>query len=560
MPYFLVNRCSLLAEKFSQLAQTLKYLKSRQLIYFFLRRMIKIPYSPVKIHGAAAANFQWSHQHRQLNCIQHQHFIFLNVRSNFSISDVQWRAKGYSKLWRYNLHYFDYLHTEISPDVKSHLISDWIDNNPYPCEDAWEPYTTSLRIINWIEYFCTLPPEHIHGSWLESLYTQGHYLTRHIEWHIDANHLLKNCIALVIWSHYFTGDFAKQWQSKSLEYFRRLCTEQFNSDGGHYERSPMYHNILLWHLLDVYGCITQNTNQDFSWLATVIKNALNYSEIMTLPDGRFPLLKDSAYGIAQTTAAIKDYASLLGLDYQPATSNLNSVYFLSSSGYAVYKNNDDFILLDVGNVTPSHQPGHAHCDALHLELVWDGRSILTDSGVYCYENGLERHNCRSVQAHNTACINGNEQHQIWGAFRIGARGTVTAVQVSQEVFKAEFTAFQSSSKQQICHKREVLFHSTESFSVIDTILGQAQQDIEIYWHLNIGLSAQIIDKTIEIYDEDLKLVTVIKLQHSRVIPSITTSAVYPEFGRRLQRSCIVINLKSEAPVEKIHCQFSKYHG
>lgn len=58
------------------------------------------------------------------------------------------------KLWRYNLHYFDYLlDSDRCSKAKARLISDWIDRNPIGIGDGWEPYTLSLRIVNWIKFF-----------------------------------------------------------------------------------------------------------------------------------------------------------------------------------------------------------------------------------------------------------------------------------------------------------------------------------------------------------------------------------------------------------------------
>jgi len=62
---------------------------------------------------------------------------FLNKRRNIDTRDMNWRCSEETKLWRYNLHYFDYLHWDAySNEAKSELIDSWIGSNPVGTVDA----------------------------------------------------------------------------------------------------------------------------------------------------------------------------------------------------------------------------------------------------------------------------------------------------------------------------------------------------------------------------------------------------------------------------------------
>ena len=68
-----------------------------------------------------------------------------------------WNNEKEEKLWLYNLHYFDYLLQDkhvSNIQIKSQidLIENWINNNAFGKGTAWEPYPTSVRIINWIKW------------------------------------------------------------------------------------------------------------------------------------------------------------------------------------------------------------------------------------------------------------------------------------------------------------------------------------------------------------------------------------------------------------------------
>ncbi|MGC4005803.1 MAG: hypothetical protein QM811_22870 [Pirellulales bacterium] len=59
------------------------------------------------------------------------------------------------RLWRYHYHYFDDLVADPDPprvDRQCDWIARWITAYPPGSVDAWDPYPTSLRIVNWIKW------------------------------------------------------------------------------------------------------------------------------------------------------------------------------------------------------------------------------------------------------------------------------------------------------------------------------------------------------------------------------------------------------------------------
>ena len=91
------------------------------------------------------------------------------------------------------------------------------------------------------------------------------------------------------------------------------------------------------------------------------------------------------------------------------------------TGYFGYRHGGDSLIVDCGPVGPDYQPGHAHCDTLSYELHVGGVPIVVDSGTFDYEPGQFRHYLRSTAAHNTVRIDGQEQSEIWGQFRVARR-------------------------------------------------------------------------------------------------------------------------------------------
>ena len=178
-------------------------------------------------------------------------FVFLNQAGSLE-GPADWNATAREKLWLYNLHYFDDLNAaEAAQRQQWHrdLLRRWVRENPPAKGNGWEPYPTSLRIVNWIKWAfsgAALEPEST-----GSLAIQARWLAKRLEWHLLGNHLFANAKALVFAGLFFKGREAGRWLSKGLAVLDREIREQILSDGGHFERSPMYHAIILEDLLDL---------------------------------------------------------------------------------------------------------------------------------------------------------------------------------------------------------------------------------------------------------------------------------------------------------------------
>jgi uncharacterized heparinase superfamily protein len=88
-------------------------------------------------------------------------------------------------------------------------------------------------------------------AWLDSLAVQVRWLRRRLEWHLLSNHLFANAKALMFGGAFFDGPEAGDWREGGLRILAREVPEQVLPDGGHFERSPMYHAILLEDMLDL---------------------------------------------------------------------------------------------------------------------------------------------------------------------------------------------------------------------------------------------------------------------------------------------------------------------
>lgn len=328
-------------------------------------------------------------------------FTFLNQSVTFT-EHIDWNYPANGKLWTYTLNYFE--HGNLA------LIHDFIRQTA-ALRDGLEPYPTSLRVLNWRAF---LVREGIQDPIVERhLYAQTALLRARLEYYLGGNHLLENACALTIMAIHFRH---QAWFAKGSALLREQLAEQILTDGGHYERSPVYHQILTSRLLDVYDALRAVDPELGRYVRGKAAAMLNWLVAVTFRDGSVPMVNDAAYGVAPATAELLARAALLGFMPTPAR--------LSDSGYRMLTTSRFEVFIDIGPVGPDHQPGHAHADTFSFVLHVDGKPLLVDPGTSTYQIGERRSWERSTAAHNTVTVAGQNSSEVWGGFRVGRRAQV----------------------------------------------------------------------------------------------------------------------------------------
>jgi uncharacterized heparinase superfamily protein len=346
-----------------------------------------------------------------------------------------WNHPGWPKLWLYNLHYFDDLVADEAASRRvwhEELIDRWIVDNPPAGGNGWEPYPTSLRWVNWTKW--ALMGNGLSERARESLAVQARWLSKRLEVHLLGNHLWANAKALLFAGVFFEGREAQAWRRRGLGLLRRELHEQLLADGGHFERSPMYHAIVLEDVLDLI-----QLSQRFPGLLPAAdvaawRNAagpmLRWLRVMSHPDGELAFFNDAAFGIAPNVDLLEHYARALGLDDK--IEPLSTLEVLPDSGYARLEVGPAVLLVDIGAVGPDYLPGHAHADTLSCELSLHGRRILVNGGTSTYDSVAERVRQRGTAAHNTVAVDGEDSSEVWSSFRVARRARTFDVRWGQD--------------------------------------------------------------------------------------------------------------------------------
>jgi hypothetical protein len=345
-------------------------------------------------------------------------FNFLNLNRSFSEDMKDWSFAEYGMLWTYNLNYFDWLHQlGMSKEVGLATLRKYYSIHAINNNIILHPYPTSIRIINIAKF---VSKWNIKEKWLfHELESDLKLLSGRLEYHLLANHLLENAFAL-----YVGGLTTKREEfiGKGKKLLIRELKKQVLNDGMHYERSPMYHLIILERLLDSLN-FAKSTKDNLEPELGFYAIKMTRLTMIWKDLDRVPMMQDSAYGIALSVPSILEYSNKLLGDHYPATVN-----HLGDSGYRIINSDNFSLFANVASLGPSYQPGHAHADELNFELFYRGAPVIVDTGVSTYEKNQRRQFERSTESHNCIVINDINSSDVWSGFRVGKRAKVQLIQ------------------------------------------------------------------------------------------------------------------------------------
>lgn len=444
---------------------TFRHLKLIQIRYQLMYRICRLfPYSPgfkyLKSASAKSHVLKFHQWIEKANSFDNYSFTFLNTTYRYKTGQIDWNNNQFGKLWEYNINYMDYLlQADMEKEKGVSLINEFIEKEETN-RSGMESYPISLRGINWVKF---LSCHKVEDPKIDlSLYRQYTWLYRNIEYHLLANHLLENGFSLLFSAFYFNN--TKFWE-KAKGVVSNELKEQILNDGGHFERSPMYHQIILDRLLDAINLLSGNKLfPDQEELLALAKSKasimLGWLEEISWSDGRISYFKDSASGIAPSTGQVVEYAGRLGVQYEKVR--------LSDSGYRVIDYPTYEARIDIGNISPSYNPGHSHADTFNFEIYLHRCPLVSDTGISTYEKNSRRHLERSTSSHNCCEVNGLNSSDVWGGFRVGQRAFVKIENESEEEISASHNGYRQFG---ITNRREFGFNE-KSIVISDQIIGK----------------------------------------------------------------------------------------
>ncbi len=292
-------------------------------------------------------------------------------------------------------------------------------------DKPWEPYPRARRTLAATRAAARLTLAEHHGR---DRWTDAHAAVRDLllaiaaaaacdlallaERHLDGNHLLVDRVAQAV------AELAWGRGARACEALTDEVERQFPGDGAHVEASPMYHALLLEDLLTVRALWPQGpARMRYDHL---VQRALGWLSAVAHPDGRLPAFGDTDPDALDALAMTR---TALGSAARGQTDARQSAWVSRHGGH--------FAIVHTAPPVWTPQPGHAHADTLSVEWSRNDVRILADAGLAGYEGDPQRELNRREPSHSTVEVLNVPQLELWGAFRVGARGEVAHVETGR---------------------------------------------------------------------------------------------------------------------------------
>ena len=302
------------------------------------------------------------------------------------------------------------------------------------------------------------------------------------------------------------------WVKLGKKVFVKEALKQIAADGSYIQHSMNYHRLMLQDMVWVMRLGQLNGDTFSDELVGRVEKAVEFlyqlqDESGSVPnygpnDGAliFPL-NDCAYGdhrgVLQAANYLlnesrlyeagpwdEDMVWLFGAEARksPITAVSRESKAYTTRGYYSLRNKDSWAMMRCGTLT--ERPSHA--DMLHVDLWWQGRNILRDSGTYMYncEEPWESY-FPGTTAHNTIRVDGQDQMTRASRFMWFDWTKAKIINHTSTLMEGEHYGYRRKGRD-IAHRRAVRAEAENRWVVVDDVLGSGEHELELYWQVREG--------------------------------------------------------------------------
>jgi heparinase II/III-like protein len=423
----------------------------------------------------------------------------------------------------------------------SHITS-WMDENPPKLGINWaSSLEIAFRSISWLwalHFFAESPalsPDLLTRI-TKFFYLNASHLETYLSTYFSPNtHLTGEALGL-FYLGLMLPEFksAARWRDLGLAILVSQLGRHVQPDGVYFEQSTYYHRYTSDFYLHLAIMLRRN---GLAWppeLERKLKLLLDHLLHVSRPDGTTPFLGDDDGGrlIFLDQRPQNDFRSLLATgavlfnrsDYkfvagEAAEETLwllgvegvrtfdqivsqppeNQSVAFPDGGYYVMRDDwsstANYLLFDCGPHGTANC-GHAHADALAIELAAQGQTILVDPGTFTYTGDRQMRDWfRSSIAHNTLTIDRQSSSLAAGPFSWKTR---TACEPLAWIDHQHFTyvsgrhdGYKLLAKPGI-HTRSILFVKHGYWIMHDEVELSGKHDVELWFHFETGVAPDLL--------------------------------------------------------------------
>ncbi|HEX6249926.1 MAG TPA: alginate lyase family protein [Gemmatimonadaceae bacterium] len=426
-----------------------------------------------------------------------------------------------------------------------HVVS-WMDSNPPKIGINWaSSLEVAYRAIAWLWVLALLDaspsitPE-LRREMTKLLYVHGRHLERYLSRYFSPNtHLTGEALGL-LYLGVALPQFrrARRWRDLGWRVLAAELPRQVLNDGVYFEQATYYQRYTV----DIYlHAVLLARAKDLPVSSTMLdrlEKAAEHLAFLTRPDGLTPLVGDDdggrllplderecadfrstlstagvvlgrgdmleiAGGLADGTCWLLGAQGCRKADALPRTTPALQSRAFPEGGCVILRDgwtrNATYVAFDGGG-HGALSGGHAHADALSIEVALRGRTVLVDPGTFAYTTSArERNHFRSTTAHNTITIDGTSWPTPGAPFQWQNRSDVRLehwrFSPAIDQCTAVHTGIGGATSERIAHRRTVALVKEGGYLVVrDTLEAQHEHEVSVRFHFQPGTR---VDETAE---------------------------------------------------------------
>ncbi len=422
----------------------------------------------------------------------------------------------------------------------SHVTS-WMDHNPPKLGINWaSSLEIAFRSISWLwalQFFRESPKlnTELVVRMLKFLYLNALHLETFLSTYFSPNtHLTGEALGL-FYIGLLLPEFrdAERWRGLGLEILIGQLSRHVQADGVYFEQSSYYHRYTTDFYVHLAVLLQVNDLTLPRELKPKLELLLDHMMFLTRPDGTTPFFGDDDGGrlVMLDNQSANDFRSLLSTgaallnrpDYKFVSGGAaeETLWLLGAEGlrsfdqiealepdkesvefpiggYYVMRDGwsrtSNYLLFDCGPHGMANC-GHAHADALAIDLAANGRTLLVDPGTFTYTGAKEMRDWfRSSAAHNTLTVDRQSSSLSADTF---SWKTITSCERLKWIEQPRFTfvsgthrGYEQLSRPGI-HTRSILFVKGDYWLVRDRIELNGKHEVDLWFHFESGTSPEV---------------------------------------------------------------------
>jgi hypothetical protein len=326
---------------------------------------------------------------------------------------------------------------------------------------------------------------------------------------------------------------SERWREQGLRILVSQLPRHVQADGVYFEQSSYYHRYTADFYTHLTILLRANGLPLPDQLEPTLKLLLDHLMYITRPDGTTPFFGDDDGGrlVMLDNRPANDFRAVLSTgaalfkrpDYKFVARTVaeETIWLLGSKGVRAFdevkaqppakesvpfetggyyvlrdgwSSDSNYLLFDCGP-HGTDNCGHAHSDALAIEVAAQGKTVLVDPGTFTYTGSSEMRDWfRSSAAHNTLTLDGQSSSVSAGPF--SWKSTTNCERLAWlDHPRFTYVSGRHSGYQRLTkpgtHTRSILFLKREYWFIRDQIEVTGTHEVDLWFHFESGTSPEI---------------------------------------------------------------------